>query len=143
VPFDPNADFWPLPIVGFEVQEVWFSGQLYVIAYGEGGDMRRGLQAPRTQIALGGAFLLRSSEGVEHRLDGGDSWETLVPVLGLRRARVVEATADREGVLEIRFEDGSAISAGPDPQYENWEISGPAGLNLAAPPGGGDPRIST
>jgi hypothetical protein len=142
VALDPDADGWQLPIVGFEVCDVWFSGQLYVIAYGD-GDLKRGLPAPRTQIALGGPFLLRSSDGNEHRLNAEEPWDTLVPVLSLRHAHVVAAAATRNGALGIRFEDGSALSAEPDPHYENWAMSGPEGLNLVAPPGGGDPRISS
>jgi len=56
---------------------------------------------------------------------------------------VADATATRTGALDIQFDDGSALSAEPDPRYENWQISGPQGLFLVAPPGGGDPRMSS
>ena len=139
---DPDADVWQLPIVGFEVIDVWFSAQLYVIAYGEGRDTSLGVAPPRTQIALGGPFLLRSADGSDQRLNAEEPWDTFVPVLSLRGTRVVAATATRSGALDVRFDDGSTLSAGPDPRYENWEMSGPDGLHLVAPPGGGDPRIS-
>ena len=139
---DPDADVWHLPVIGLQVVDVWFSGELYVIAYGK-GDLKRALPAPRTQIRLGGAFLLRTADGIEHRLNAAEPWSTLVPVLALRHAHIAAATADRNGVLDLRFDDGSVLSADPDPHYENWEISGPDALNLVSPPGGGDPRISS
>jgi hypothetical protein len=87
---------------------------------------------------------LRSSDGTEHRLNAEEAWSTLVPVLALRHAHIVAATADRTGVLDIAFDDGSAISAGPDPNsnYENWGIAGPATLKLVAKPSGGRWLIS-
>ncbi len=138
---DPNADSWQLPIVGFEVIEIWFSGIVYVVAYGQ-GDPTRGIAAPNTKIGLGGAFVLRAADGVEHRLDGSEPWSTLTPLLSLRHSEICSACADRESVLRIEFSDGAVISAGPDPQYENWDLQGPDGLWLVAPPGGGDPRIT-
>jgi len=135
---DPEE--WRLPIDGFEVTDVWFSGQLYVIAYGV-GDVRRGVAAPRTQIALGGPFRLRTADGRKHDLDAGESWGTLVPVLSLRHARVTAATGNRTGSLVVTFDDGSELSVEPDPRYENWELNGPGALHLVSPPGGGDPRV--
>ncbi len=50
---DADAEVWQLPIVGFEVTDIWFSFQLYVTAYGPGGDARIGKAAPRTSDAAG------------------------------------------------------------------------------------------
>jgi hypothetical protein len=138
---DPNAELWELPIIGFEVLEVWFSGELHVIAYGDGGDVKRRLPAPQTQITLGGAFILHAPAERVHHLSGQDPWESLVPILALRHARITGATADRTSTLHLHFDDGHEISAGPDPQYENWQINAPDRLHLVAMPGRGDPRI--
>ena len=107
------------------------------------GTFHRGVAAPTSQIALGGPFVFRSSDGTEYLLSAEEPWETLVPVLALRRAHVVAATVTRTGALTVRFDDGATLTAEPDPHYENWEINGPDALNLVSPPGGGDPRIST
>jgi hypothetical protein len=142
---DPDAERWELPLVGFRVSDIWFSGQLYVIAYDDRSgwtfaDFPKG--APRTQVAFGGAFVFTSSQKVDVHLDAAQPWETLVPVLALRGVRITSAIADRQAALEIVFDDGSSLRAGPDDHYENWEIAGPDALNLVSPPGGGDPRIA-
>jgi hypothetical protein len=93
MPLDPDANEWDLPIRGFLVTDVRFSGELYVIAYGEGADSALPKGPPRTQIRLGGPFGLSLSGGIEHRLNAEDPWDTLVPVLALRAARVAFATA--------------------------------------------------
>lgn len=131
---DPDSEVLELPIVGFEVIDIWFSGQMYVVAYGA---MGFGEPGGRTQIALAGPFRLRSSDGTEHRLDAAEAWSTLVPVLAFRHACIVAATADRSGVLDIAFDDGSVLTAGPAPMYENWQVAGPTTLNLLALPSGG------
>jgi len=77
VPLDANADSWELPVAGFAVTDIWFSGQVYVTAYRR-GDATKG-----------------------------------------------------------------SLSVGPHPRYENWELTGPDGLYLVAPPGAGDPRINS
>jgi hypothetical protein len=57
--------------------------------------------------------------------------------------KVAAATADQRGFLTVTFSDGSTLAAAPDELYENWELAGPGPLVLVAPPGGGDPRISS
>jgi hypothetical protein len=141
---DPDADRWDLPIVGFRVSQIWFSGQLYVIAENDRSgwtlaDFPKPI--PSTKIGFGGPFIYRSPV-LEHALDARAPWATLVPVLELRGSRVASATADRQGQLNVVFEDGTSLSAGPDERYENWDLAGPESLILAAPPGGGDPRIA-
>ena len=136
---DSDSGPWPLPIVGFEVYDVWFSGQLYVIAYGDPPPGER--RPPRAQIAFGGEFVYQRQDGQGAQLDAQKPWETAVSLLSLRHARVIRAVADREGNLEIVFDNGSSLIAGPDERYENWTVSG-AGFSVIAPPGGGDPRIT-
>ena len=138
---DDESEVWRLPIAGFEVVDVWFSVALYVIAYGDEFDAER-REAARTQIALQGAFRFTSADGHLHDLDGRADWPSLTPVLALRHSRITSATADRVGRLRIGFDNSARLEADWDEQYENWELDGPGRLNLVAPPGGGDPRIS-
>ena len=135
------SESWELPIVGYEVLEVWFSGQVYLIAYGEKGADES--VAPRTGISFGGKFLYMGAKMEQVVLDAEAPWSTLCALLNLRHVRITAARADNGGHLKLRFQDGSIIKAGPDQQYENWGVSGPGHLMLAAPPGGGDPRIGT
>ncbi len=76
-----------------------------------------------------------------YELDGEGPWSALIPLLELRHVRIAEAHADAHGRLFLGLADSSSLTAGTDPSYENWEVSGPGPLILASPPGGGDPRL--
>jgi hypothetical protein len=136
-----HAEQWDFPIVGFEVLEVRFSGQLHIVAYGDDGGPGRA--ASWSSIAYGGSFTLDLNDRDPLHLDASGPWTKVVPVLELRHARVASATAFRNGQLEIRFDDGSALIAESDSDYENWEINGPDALNVVAQPGGGVSIISS
>jgi hypothetical protein len=118
-----------------------FSGQIYLIAYGDHA-ARFPVEAPRTQIALGGDFTFRNADDAELQLSATNPWETLVPLLALRHHRVANATTDELGALRVTFDNDSTLFVGPHARYENWQLSGPGSLILVAPPGGGDPRIA-
>lgn len=65
------------------------------------------------------------------------AWEDLAPIFALRHDRIGSAIATASDArLEIQFASGRRILAGPDPNYENWEVSGP-GFRLISRPGGG------
>lgn len=49
---------------------------------------------------------------------------------------VEQATAFRDGRLEVRFSDGTILSVKPDPRYEAWELSSSTGLLLVSLPDG-------
>jgi hypothetical protein len=118
---------------GFEVLTVQFSGRASLVAYADGG--------ANSSIALGGPFRLRTADAIEHRLSGEDSWERLVPLLGLRHDHISRVSVSHAASLRVEFSSGALLEVDPDAQYENWELTGPGNLNLVAPPGGGDPRI--
>jgi hypothetical protein len=139
---DTGGEQWDLPIVGFEVLEVWFSGEAYLIVYGNRADSAL-TEAPHARLSLGGSFSLVEPDGRRCSLDATGPWEALVPLLSLRHAAIESAITDRDGHLEVRFEPGFVLAVEPQPRYEAWGMSGPASLILACPPGGGDPRIST
>jgi hypothetical protein len=65
----------------------------------------------------------------------------MTPLLDQRHKIVVEVTADNKSRIEILFDDGSTLEAGPDGNYENWEVVGSDGLNPIGMPSGGDPRM--
>jgi hypothetical protein len=131
---------WDLPIIGYQVATVEFSGRIGVVAYGTRSEGER--FAPSARLCFGGSFVLSDQAGTRHNLNAEFGWEALTGLLNLRHRTVVSAVADDDSHIEVTFDDGSKLIAGPDPAYENWELDGPRGLNLVAMPGGGDPRIS-
>jgi hypothetical protein len=44
--------------------------------------------------------------------------------------------AYKNGEIELRFTDGSTLTAGPDMAYENWDIVGAGHLLIVCMPGG-------
>jgi hypothetical protein len=128
-----HTEGWLVPVGGYELLTVQFSGRLSLTVYGDGGK--------DCTIALEGPFTLRTADGYDHRFDAEQDWPQLTPVLSLRHDRVTELRVSRDGRLDVAFDSGGALQAPPDPHYESWEITGPDDLNLVCPPGGGDPRI--
>ena len=58
-------------------------------------------------------------------------------LLALRHDRITEAIATEEDAqVRIAFASGCSLSARPDPDYENWQVTGP-GFQLISMPGGG------
>jgi|GEM_PF-2882794 hypothetical protein len=119
-----------LPIVGFHVSLITFAGLIDIVAYGEAG--------VSSQIRFEGSFQLRDPELGSVPLDPqSQSWEDLSVLLALRHDEITVATADaQESTLRVEFSSGRVLSAGPDPNYENWEAHGP-GFMLVCKPGGG------
>jgi hypothetical protein len=129
----PDFTGWTVPMVGFQLVDIWPSGETYLIFYGPG--------APRVQFRFGGDAEFCQPDGTSVILDGGAAWESLVPLFRLRHGFIDLVTVGWDGRIQLRFDDGSSLSAGPDPAYESWELAGPGDLMLVCPPGGGDPRI--
>jgi len=130
---------WTAPVVGFEVIEVSFSGQVYVTAYGKRADDEE--EAPRTTLSLGGDFFLVDGSGAQHQLSAEGPWEALTPLLALRHDHIASAVADRSGWLVVRFESGAKLAVGPNGQYENWQLMGPNGILIVGLPSGGEPAV--
>ena len=128
-----------IPIVGFEIVEVWFSGRTYLIAYGQGELGVR--EAPRRQIALGSKFRLSARGASPVRLDAGGDWADLRPLFSLRHRTVAVAAVSASGDLHLEFDDGSSLDATCDDRYQAWEVAGTGSINLVAPRGG-DPRVT-
>lgn len=131
---------WGLPIIGYRVVTIEFSFRIGIHAYGERSEDER--FAPSAALYFGGSFWLCDQDGVRHNLDAESPWDSLTGLLELRHKSVVTAMADDGSHIEVTYDDGTKLMAGPDSAYENWELVGPRGLYLVAIPGGGDPRIS-
>lgn len=81
--------------------------------------------------------------GVADRLaevDHGGPPEALGPALHCQRRTITDAFITTGSTLQISLDDGTIITADPDPTYEAWEVHGP-GVKFVAMPGGGEPAI--
>jgi hypothetical protein len=128
-----GSDPWEIPVSGFEVLAITFGGETCVTAYGHGG--------ATVAFSFGGPFRMCDADDDEVELDAHGSWSALAPLLKLRYDTIEQASVDGGARLRLRFRSGRRLKAGPDPQYENWQVAGPGDLRLVAPPGGGDPRV--
>jgi hypothetical protein len=115
-------------MVGFQLVDIWFSGETYLIFYRPG--------AQRVQFRFGGHAEFRQLDRTPVILDGGGAWESLVPLFRLRHSRTDLVTVRPDGRIQLRSEDGSSLSAGPGPAYENWELAGPGDLIRRTGPAG-------
>ncbi|MEV3904066.1 DUF6188 family protein [Mycobacterium sp. NPDC050551] len=50
--------------------------------------------------------------------------------------RIVDARVSEAGALTIGFDDSTRLTVEPDPNYEAWNVSGPAGFLVVCVPGG-------
>ncbi|MGI8806316.1 MAG: DUF6188 family protein [Acidimicrobiales bacterium] len=57
-------------------------------------------------------------------------------VLALLRLVIEEATAYKDGRLELRIAGGAILQVPPDEGFEAWEAAGPDGMQVIALPGG-------
>jgi len=121
---------WTLPIEGFEVYALTFGGLIDVLVAGTGG--------ARAKIRFESAF--EFTEPGQRALElnpANDAWQDLAAIMTLRHDRIVAAEAiEADARLRVEFESGRLLTAEPDPQYENWAVTGP-GFQLISLPGGG------
>jgi hypothetical protein len=125
---------WKLPIIGFQVYQVGFGGRIDINAIGGRRDVEESAQS--TKLSIGGKFDYIDGDGDRHVFDAEQPWHLMTPLLDLRHKIVVNAIADSRSRIEISFDDGSSLEAGPDGNYENWEVVGPDGLILIGMPRG-------
>jgi hypothetical protein len=128
-PLHPNGP-WDLPIEGFEVSSLVFAYPIDIVAYGDGG--------VSTRIRFQGAFDFAQPRRRIRHLGAGDAkWPEFAVLFVLRFDRIARASATEDDAqLQIDFASGRVLTAGPDPHYENWEVTGP-GFQLISLPGGG------
>jgi Family of unknown function (DUF6188) len=55
-------------------------------------------------------------------------------MLRLLKQVIADASAE-DGVLKLRFADGTMLEAPPDDRYESWSVSGPNGTTQCLPGG--------
>jgi hypothetical protein len=130
---------WDLEVAGFEVSHMTLSVHVDITAYGKPArsPAEDRVVAPSAMLRLAGSFSLREPDGREVALDPSrQDWDDLRPLFALRGDRITSARASNSGQLQVEFTSGRALSAGPDRDYENWEIHAPGALLIAMPGGG-------
>jgi Family of unknown function (DUF6188) len=88
-------------------------------------------------VSFGSPFEYRAPDGSSYDMQPGPPQASVAPALAVHNQRILSITASSEGHLNIALENGSALSIGPDENYEAWEIRGP--VSLLSGPGGGKP----
>ena len=84
-------------------------------------------------------FVFASPDGETYTLDPDPEMnpEPLGRLLAILHQPVVHADVDEtSSTITVRFENGSSIVAGPDPEYESWELGRSNGDLLICGPGG-------
>jgi hypothetical protein len=78
-----------VPVAGYELLTVQFSGGLSLTVYGDAGKS--------CTIALAGPFVLRTSDGNEHHLDAEHDWAQANSTSCPRPAQATPASASSRG----------------------------------------------
>ncbi len=77
-----------------------------------------------------------SNQSREHTLVAGGDPTSLCPALSVLHKSIERVSAYKNGTVEVRFTDGSTLTAAPNPNYESWHITGAGGLLIVCTPGG-------
>ncbi|MFJ6568008.1 DUF6188 family protein [Streptomyces sp. NPDC091292] len=62
--------------------------------------------------------------------------QDVAAALALFGAHVVSAIAFKSGTLRLVFDTGHHLTCPPDPTFEAWQVTGPAGRRFVSLPGG-------
>ena len=96
-----------------------------------------GLLLNGVELSIENAFNLTMPDGQHYGVaPDGDDGLGLAPILGLRRRRVSDGAAFKDGRLLLQVDDGSRIEIPADDHYGAWNLSGPGGLMLVSIPVG-------
>ena len=124
----------PASLVGSEVFHVTFDYQttLELVDQEDSGATR--VQA---HLVIYTSFVLRSQDGILHKLDPETSRAALAPVIDLFTGTVAAVTVDGNeeaeydhngnvvagvGTLTLDFADGAQLTVPPHDKYEAWEL---------------------
>lgn len=120
------GDRWLLPMTGRQVTQCCVDYAVTFRFSEAGGSF---------DVRIGEPFVLRKA-GDEHHLRPEDDPAGMGPALSLLHQTVTEAVAFKDGRLELRFSDGSAVKVPVGQDYEPWELVGPGGVRVVSLPGG-------
>jgi Family of unknown function (DUF6188) len=136
-----TTDRWMLPLGGCEVVQCRVDFAFTVLAEGPAGAFEVRVEQPFEWIAGADAAGPISIDVASHPT-------AAAPALACRGKSILEATAFKDGRLELSFGDGLALRVPPGKDFEPWTVAGPDGLRVVSAPGGklsiwspGDPEL--
>ncbi len=62
--------------------------------------------------------------------------QDVAPALQLFGSKILSAVAFKSGALRLVFDNGMHLNCRSDPEFEAWQITGPAGWRIVSMPGG-------
>ncbi|MGH9166604.1 MAG: DUF6188 family protein [Acidimicrobiia bacterium] len=122
-----TGDSWIPRVRGIPVSQCCFDAAV-VIRFSAGGQA--------WEVRIEQPFVLIEPNGTEYSVVPGGNPAMLVPIVRMVGQAAEEATAFKDGRLELRFADGTLIRVPPDEGFEAWELNGPGGIRLVSLPGG-------
>ncbi len=96
--------------------------------------------APGAELRLGHRFRISSSDGTEFEIDPENLGRQAEYAAGLFLAEVADVNVTQGFVLEVRFADGTTLTAPPDDAYEIMAIQRPPQGTHRLPGGTARPR---
>src|SRR5215208_2486541 len=124
-----RRDRWVMDLSGWAVTRC-------AIDYAFTLDVSKGREV--VSVSIGGRFVLSAGEKEQVLDPERGEPVSLGPALRILHLTVDSALAYKDGTLELRFSDGTRITAPPEPEHEAWEAAGgEGGLLIVSLPGGG------
>jgi hypothetical protein len=128
---DPTG--WALAVQGWTITRCYIDPSGFgLLADGGTGEM--------LDVYIEGHFTLREA-GREEVFRAGDGATKLTPLLALMGRELNEARVSHNSDLMVIFAGGSTLSAGPEPDYEAWNLE-VGRVMFICTPGGGKPSGS-
>lgn len=124
--FAEHEDRWILGLRGLDVTKISVDHQLSLLL---GSDAWVVLEGP-CRLSQGPAV----GDGPQEMLDPGQ--QDVAAALALFGAKVVSAVAFKTGSLRMVFDNGLHLGCRPDPSFEAWQVTGPAGWRFVSLPSG-------
>jgi hypothetical protein len=124
-----TADRWMLPLGGCDVVQCRVDFAFTVLAEGPAGAFEVRVEQPFEWVG-----------GVDTEapitIDVASDPTAAAPALACLNKPILEATAFKDGRLELLFGDSLALRVSPGLDFEPWTVAGPDGLRVVSAPGG-------
>lgn len=122
-----TADRWLVPMAGLTVTQCRLDYAFSLVVAGE--------PASSFEVRIEQPFVV-AGHNDELVLDPEGEPAAMSPALSVLRQDVEQASAFKDGRLEMTFGDGAVLRVPVSADYEAWNIVGPAGLRIVSLPGG-------
>lgn len=86
-------------------------------------------------VTVESALAFSDANGAVRHFEGDDP-EAVAALGPLPHGLTLRSSTVADGALRLAFAGGAELIAPPDPHYESWGLTGPAGQRLVCMPGG-------